>query len=249
MTETNPTGTLGALELLTFTAARNSEAVELAIAQLGFSRIEIHAGGVIEASAYLAQHASPEALLVEITSTDNAAAQLDALAEVLHPMTRVIVCGTIDSVRFYHWLLEIGIHEYLLEPFSEQQLATALKKSSKARVDPTAEASADKPRSLIAVIGARGGVGTTSIAVNMAGIFVQARQLPTALFDLDPYFGSVALNLDMEPGRGIRDAFEKPDRVDGLFLERVMVKPFANLALFAAEEPLADPPATAAKCR
>jgi pilus assembly protein CpaE len=64
--------------------------------------------------------------------------------------------------------------------------------------------------------------------------------VPTALVDLDPYFGCAALTLDLEPGRGLRDAFEKPERVDGLYLERVMIKPFANLAVLSAEEPLMD---------
>src|SRR5690606_17403563 len=93
---------------------------------------------------------------------------------------------------------------------------------------------------LIGVIGARGGVGTTTIATNLAAIFAENYSRTTGLVDLDPYFGSVALSLDLEPGRGMRDALEKPDRIDGLFLDRVMIKPSPNLSILSAEEPLQE---------
>ena len=95
-------------------------------------------------------------------------------------------------------------------------------------------------KKMIAVIGARGGVGTSLVAANLAAIFALTHKHPTALVDADPYFGTAALAMGLDPSRGLRDAFEKPDRVDGLFLERVMVKPFENLAILAAEEPLMD---------
>lgn len=238
MTASPESGTLGNVQLLAFTHDASSEAIRLASQQLGYDKIEVKDGTIVQATEHLKQHASPINLLVEVTSVDDAPAQLDALADVLNPNCKVIVCGKIDSVRFYHWLLEIGIHEYLLEPFTESELVQALK----ADVESAAKTKGDAPKvqKLIAVIGARGGVGTTTIAVNMAAMFAKDHQLETALFDLDAYFGSVALTLDVEPGRGLRDALEKPDRVDGLFLDRVMVKPFTGLAVLSGEEPLTE---------
>lgn len=238
----SPSGTLGHLQLLSFTHDASSDAIRQAADALKLTQVEVRDGTVVDAAVYLSQHASPAVLMVEVTSVDHASAQLDALADVLHPSTKVIVCGTIDSMRFYQWLMEIGIHEYLLAPFTESALAQAI-------VTPIAsEASVDKPTEntpkLVALIGARGGVGTSSIAVNLAWLLASTHQRKTALFDLDPYFGSVALNLDIEPSRGLRDALEKPDRVDALFLERVMLKPHPNLSVLSSEEALHETIAT-----
>lgn len=238
MSASSESTTLGELQLLSFTHDASSDAIRVAAETLGYNAFDIKTGTIADATTYLKVHASPRALLVEITSAEAAPAELDALADVVNPHTKVIVCGKVDSMRFYHWLLELGIHEYLLEPFSESELVQALK--TETEIAKPAKEAAPSVRKMVAVIGARGGIGTTTLAVNLASILAQSHLLETALFDLDTYYGSVALTLDIEPGRGLRDALEKPDRVDGLFLDRVMVKPFAKLSVLSAEEPLAE---------
>ncbi|MDV7396632.1 P-loop NTPase, partial [Arthrospira platensis SPKY1] len=91
---------------------------------------------------------------------------------------------------------------------------------------------------MVAVIGARGGVGATTVAVNCAWLLAHDLELKTALIDLDLYFGSCALALDVEPGKGFREALENPERIDGLFLERAMVRVSDKLFLLAAEDDL-----------
>lgn len=232
-------GTLGNLQLVVFANAASGEAAQATAKDLGFVRVRIEAGNVTQATEFFAQNASPEILLVEIGNAEEAPAQLDALAEMLNPHSKVLATGTVDSIRFYQWLSELGIDGYLLQPFTPAEMKHAIAKGSVKKPDASV-GSTKTEKKIIAVMGARGGVGTTLIATNLAAIFAQTHATPTALVDLDAYFGCVALALDLEPGRGLHDAFEKPERVDGLFLERVMVKPFANLAILAAEEPLAD---------
>lgn len=239
MTTHPSSGTLGHTQLILFANASCVDAVKLAATDLGFTQVKIETGDATSAAAYFAQNASPEILIVEIGTAAEAPAQLDALADVLNPHTKVLATGNVDSIRFYQWLNDLGIEGYLLQPFSAAELKGAIAKGNVRKPD-VAAADAAKTKKIIAVIGSRGGVGTTMIATNLAAIFVQDYKITTALADLDPYFGSVALALDLEPGRGLRDALEKPDRVDGLFLERVMVKPFAGLGILSAEEPLMD---------
>jgi pilus assembly protein CpaE len=198
----------------------------------------VETGDVTAATEFLKTNPSPQVLLVEIPSADAAPKLLDALAEMVNPRTKVIATGKVDTLRFYQWLIEIGIHDYLLEPFTTTQLNASINKGTAASA--VAASATPQVKKLIAVIGARGGVGTTTIATNLAAIFAAEQQLPTALVDLDVHFGSVALSLDLEPGRGMRDALEKPDRVDGLFLDRVMIKPFAGLGILSAEDPLQE---------
>jgi pilus assembly protein CpaE len=78
------------------------------------------------------------------------------------------------------------------------------------------------------------------MATALASLFAREHNLTTALVDLDAQFGSVALGLDLEPSRGLRDALEKPDRIDSLFLERVMMKASDRLSILSAEEPLGE---------
>lgn len=206
--------------------------------------VAVEPGSVVEATEYLRAHASPQVLLVEIPSAEAAPALLDALADVVNPATKVIVAGKVDTLSFYHWLLGLGIQEYLLLPFTEAQLATAYAKGAAA----PAPVAAGEPaaRHIVAVLGARGGVGATTTALGIASILAHEHAKPTALIDLDPQWGSVALSLDLEPSRGLRDALEKPDRIDTLFLERVMIKPEPNLAILSAEESFAEPIAASA---
>jgi pilus assembly protein CpaE len=60
----------------------------------------------------------------------------------------------------------------------------------------------------------------------------------TALLDLDVHFGTGALALDLEPGRGLTDAIENPSRIDGLFIERAMVRANDKLCVLSAEAPI-----------
>jgi pilus assembly protein CpaE len=232
-------GTLGNVQFMQFANAASGDAARMAAKELGFSQIHIDTGTVANAIEYLSQHASPEILVVEIGTADEAPTQLDALADVVNPHTKVLATGTVDSIRFYQWLSDLGIDGYLLQPFTAAELKQAIAKGTMRK--PGEQNAKDvAKKKIVAVIGARGGVGTTMVAANLAALFALSHKHVTALVDSDPYFGTTTLSVGLDPSRGLRDAFEKPDRVDGLFLERVMVKPFTNMAILGAEEPLSD---------
>jgi pilus assembly protein CpaE len=94
---------------------------------------------------------------------------------------------------------------------------------------------------MTAVIGVRGGVGASVIASSLAWLFGERYGRSTAFLDLDIHFGTGALALDLEPGRGLTDAIENPSRIDGLFIERAMVKANERLAVLSAEAPINQP--------
>ena len=225
---------MGGLHLLAFLKDEASTTAIHALMKTQGMAYEVHAGGIAQATKHLGENASPEVLIVEVPSAEEAPKLLDKLADVVHPDTRVIVSGKVDTFSFYSWLRDIGVADYLLQPFSDVQLQTMLAKPSQS----ISASKDDANHKLVAIIGARGGVGTTMMAIHLASIFAKELAMPTALFDPDPHFGSVALDFDLEANRGLADALEKPDRVDALFLERVMVKPFANLSILSAEEVL-----------
>jgi len=203
----------------------------------GISDDNIRKGTIADATEYLKTHPSPDLLLVEIPSQEKAPELLEALAEVCDPSTKVITIGTVNEYSFYCWLMDIGITQYLLSPLSELALGNAL---LKLQSHAAAEKKDKPPSKLIAVMGARGGVGASTVALNLAAILGEQTHKKVALVDLDPQEGSISLSLDMLPSIGLRDVLEKPDRIDSLFLERVMSKVGKYLSVLSAEERLSD---------
>ncbi len=197
----------------------------------------IHQGDIRTATEYLKKHPSPALLLVELPSAAEANVLLDALADVCPPETKVITIGDVNEYSFYCWLIDIGVSNYLLKPLNQQMLETAYRKAFSVG----GQTGKDKPPAkVIAVMGTRGGVGATTVGLNLSGIIANSTKKNVAIVDLDPQQGSIALSLDIEPSRSLRDALERPDRIDSLFIERVMTKPLANLSVLSAEESLSE---------
>jgi len=195
-------------------------------------------GDTPSAIEFLKNNASPAVLLVDVPSAAQAQPLLDSLAEVCAPETKVIVTGTVNEYSFYCWLTDIGISSYLLKPLTEQALEAAYVKATvqAGAAMPTVKT----PGKVIAVLSSRGGAGSTTIAINLAGIIAEFGEKDTALVDVDPQKGSIALALDIEPSKGFREALERPDRLDALFLERAMHKHGKHLSVLDSEEPLHD---------
>ena len=153
----------------------------------------------------------------------------------------MIASGTVNDVRLYRDLVASGIHDYLLKPFTVDQLRDTFAHAQTILSGPRGEAQADKPHVMSAVIGVRGGVGASTIATSLAWLLGEKAHRSTALLDLDVHFGTGALALDLEPGRGLTDAIENPSRIDGLFIERAMVRANERLSVLSAEAPIHQP--------
>jgi pilus assembly protein CpaE len=141
----------------------------------------------------------------------------------------------------YRDLVASGIHDYLLKPFTVDQLRDTFAHAQTILSGPRGEAQVDKPHVMTAVIGVRGGVGASTIATSLAWLLGEKAHRSTALLDLDVHFGTGALALDLEPGRGLTDAIENPSRIDGLFIERAMVRANERLSVLSAEAPINQP--------
>ncbi len=205
----------------------------------GWGNDVIHQGDIETAVTYLKNASSPDVLLIDVASAESAPAAFDRLADVCEPGVKVLVTGKVNEYSFYCWLVDMGISSYLLKPLTAAALDGAYKKATDilppAPVATAAQA-AQLPSKVISIIGARGGVGATTVATNLAWLLSHQLAQKTALLDFDPQLGTVALSLDLEPGRGLREALEKPERIDGLFMDRVMVKVDDNLSILSTEE-------------
>ena len=183
--------------------------------------------------------ASPSILFVDLSESGDPLNDINALAEVCEPGTVVIAAGQVNDVRLYRDLVASGIQDYLLKPFSADQLRDAFANAQLTISGPRLMESAnDKPNVMAAVIGVRGGVGASTVATSLAWLMGDKAGRSTALLDLDVHFGTGALALDLEPGRGLTDAIENPSRIDGLFIERAMVRANDKLCVLSAEAPI-----------
>ena len=205
----------------------------------GWPAENVHTGGIAAATEYLKTHGAPQVLFVEIPSAEAAPAALERLAEVCAPDTRVVVVGAVNEFSFYKWLTDIGISSYLLTPLKAETIAAEYEKIMAPPPVATPEAGR-APGRVIGVMGTRGGAGATSTVLYLAALLARQGKSVAAV-DLDPQDGSLALLLDMEPSRGLREAMEKPDRIDGLFLERAMQKAEQGFYVLSAEEGLGEP--------
>jgi len=205
----------------------------------GWSPEKVNKGGLRNAVQSLSVAASPSILFVDLSESGDPLSDINALAEVCEPGTVVIAAGQVNDVRLYRDLVASGIQDYLLKPFSPDQVRDAFANAQLTISGPRLnETASERPNVAAAVIGVRGGVGASSIASSLAWLMGDKAGRSTALLDLDVHFGTGALGLDLEPGRGLTDAIENPSRIDGLFIERAMVRANDKLCVLSAEAPI-----------
>ena len=212
------------------------------VAELGWAPEKCAKGGLRNAIQSLSVTSSPNILVVDLSECSDPLTEINGLAEVCEPGTVVIAIGQVNDVRLYRDLLASGIHDYLLKPLATAQVRDALNDAQTVFNTPKAvDAQTAKRHISTAVVGTRGGAGASTIATSLAWLFSDEQKLPTALLDLDVHFGTGALTLDLEPGRGLTDAIDNPGRIDGLFIERAMIRANDNLAVLSAEAPISAP--------
>ncbi|MBX7539972.1 pilus assembly protein CpaE [Qipengyuania sphaerica] len=212
------------------------------VIELGWQPEKCNKGGLRNAVQSLSVSASPNILMVDLSESGDPLNDINALAEVCEPGTVVIAIGQVNDVRLYRDLLGSGINDYLLKPLSASVLRDSLNAAQQVFAAPRGvESDAVKRHISTAIIGTRGGVGASTLATSLAWHYSADKKMPTALLDLDVHFGTGALTLDLEPGRGLTDAIDNPSRIDGLFIERAMIRANDNLAILSAEAPINSP--------
>ncbi len=194
-------------------------------------------GGIAKAVQYLSAERSPNILVVDISGVDLPISEIQKLAEVCEPGVTVIVFGTRNDIGLYRDLLQAGVTDYIVKPLTPYLVARSLQAAIEGRQSTRIS---QKLAKLVAFIGARGGVGTSTLAVNMAWYLANRQNRRVALLDLDLHTGDCGLMLNLKATPGLREALENPIRIDNVFVERAMSLHGERLFLLSAEEPLRD---------
>jgi pilus assembly protein CpaE len=219
----------------------NDSATETALRQ-GMAEmqgsLEISRGGIKAAIAAMQRLPTPQVLIVDVSGEGAPLAALEALSDVVEPHACVLVVGDLTSLDFYRELTRgVGATEYLAKPLSRDMVARHFAPLAQGRT-PTGEAALGGR--LITVTGARGGVGATTIAVNLAWHFGMTARRHTVLLDADTQFGAAGFLLNVEPGQGLATALRTPERIDTLLAERAATPIDERLHLLSSQEKLED---------
>jgi pilus assembly protein CpaE len=219
------------------TDADSEMAVREGMAELVPS-VQIKRASIRQATAMLRKLPSPEVLVIDITGEDAPLAALHDLSEVVEPSTRVLVVGDRVDMNFYRSLTrDLGVAEYLYKPLAKEMVARMFGPACLQR--PVASGALQGGR-IVAVSGACGGVGTTTIAANLAWYLGEELKRHTLLFDPDIYTGNAAMMLGGRTGTGLRLALETPSRIDELFVERAAQPITERLSVLAGDEKVTE---------
>lgn len=185
---------------------------------LAKSRVNLFDGGIAKAVPYYAENPTPPVVIVEETGSDaELMAHLAGLAEVCEPGTKVIVVGQLNDIALYRTLMSQGVSEYLVTPITAQQVLDTIRVLFE---DPAAA-----PRGkLFAFFGARGGVGSSTLAQNVAWLLSEQLADDVIYIDLDLPFGTSGLGFNIDSKQNLGEALAQPDRVDVMLLERFLTK-------------------------
>jgi pilus assembly protein CpaE len=232
------TRSISAIAFVTDTVAQGRISSDLFSLTLG--KANIREGSIDTALALSEWPRDLDLLIVDLGNSHDPVADAAALKTALPSSCILVGVGRINDVALYRDLMAVGFSDYLSLPLVEGAMSRAVDRALEQRdrgAGPGAGAkAAAKPRTL-SVIGARGGVGATTLAVTLASMIGTRLQEEVLLIDFDLHYGSMMLALDLEAIDALREALDQPDRIDALFIQQVAQKKSDFLYAIGAEEP------------
>jgi pilus assembly protein CpaE len=192
------------------------------------AHLKVQMGGVAAAAEAYRTSPTPNVIIIESESrSEELLAGIDQLADVCDAGSRVVVIGRVNDIVLYRELVRRAISDYLIAPVGVLDVVRAISGMFGA---PDA-----KPVGrTIAVLGAKGGVGASTVAHNLAWAIARDLELDSVVADLDLPFGTAGLDYNQDPPQGIADAVFSPERIDSNFVDRLLSKCTDHLSLLAA---------------
>src|SRR3984957_2648266 len=192
------------------------------------AHLRIQMGGLIAAVEAYQSAPTPNVIILESDNrSEDILNGLDQLAPVCDAQTRVVIIGRMNDVALYRELVRRGVSDYLIAPVGALQVVRAVCGLFSAP-------DAKLVGRIIAVVGAKGGVGASTIAHNVAFSIARDLMLDSVVTDLDLAFGTAGLDFNQDPPQGIAEAVFSPDRIDNAFIDRLLSKCTDHLSLLAA---------------
>ena len=232
LSKTSVRGLQEPIEIAAFLADADSRAVVEQVDGGARHGRHIQSGRVAEAITYIkTSTAAPKVLIVDISGIELPLSEIDRLAEVCEPSVRVLVVGDRQDIGLFRALLKLGVADYLVKPLSAALITPHLA-GAPALAMGAANARSGK---LVVVSGASGGVGATTIAVNLAWQMAAEDHRRIALVDFDMYSQAMAIQLNVKSDGGLLEALANSTELDPQFLDNAMVRCHPRLAVLNSE--------------
>src|SRR5829696_4022742 len=195
--------------------------------RLGKAHLSVHMGGIAAAIETYHTAPTPNVIVLETEQGFDILEALDELATVCDAGTRVVVIGSANDVTPYRELVRRGVSDYVTGPVQPIDVVRAI-------CGLYAASEAVAVGRIIAVVGAKGGVGASTVSHNVAWAIARDLALDSVVIDLDLAFGTAGLDYNQDPVQGIANAVFQPERPDSAFMERLLSKCTDRLDLLAA---------------
>jgi pilus assembly protein CpaE len=192
------------------------------------THVKVHMGGIPAALDFYSSAPTPNLLFVESRDKrEGALAALDELASVCDAGTKVVVIGHDNDVLLYRELLRRGISDYMVVPFDMFDVIRELG-------DIYLDAATGPLGRTIAFMPVKGGSGSSTVAHNVGFALARLSGAEVVIADMDLAWGTAGLDFNQDPSQGIADAVLSPERIDEVFLDRILSKCADKLNLLAA---------------
>jgi pilus assembly protein CpaE len=195
--------------------------------RLGKAHLTVQMGGIAAAIEAYSAVPTPNVIILETERRSDILIGLDQLATVCDAGTRVVVIGSVDDVAPYRELVRRGVSDYVIGPVNALDVVRSV-----CGLFSASEAIA--VGRIIAIVGAKGGVGASTVAHNVAWAIARDLALDSVVIDLDLAFGTAGLDYNQDPLQGIASAVFSPDRLDTAMMDRLLAKCTDRLSLLAA---------------
>ncbi len=171
---------------------------------------------------------NPDVVVVALDADQAKAMNLIGQLKADHPNLPVLAVSARGDGQSILQALRAGAKEFLTQPVVLEELLMALRRLGHGA---SSNGIAKHASTVIAILGSRGGVGSTSLAVNLGCTLAQEKENTVALVDLDLALGDADVALDLIPDHTLADVAQHIDKLDMQFLRRAMGKHASGLAL------------------
>jgi len=203
--------------------------------QMAKAQLSVRPGGIAAAIAHFREKPSPNLIVIETRLPGNELlAELDRLAEVCDPGTKLMVIGHANDIAFYRELMSRGVSEYMLAPVAPLSFVSAI-------ASIYGEPGKGKLGQVLAFVGAKGGAGSSTIAHNVGWTIANRLLANVIIADMDLPFGTASLDFDKDASQGIADAIQDSARLDDVLLDRLLTRCGDHLSLLSAPAVLERP--------
>ena len=192
-------------------------------------------GDAARIHAFFNSGIEPQVLLLDLSKSPSLLDEAKSLLNFFSPNTRVVVIGKEDHISIFRDLKRLGIVDYLNLPVEEDDIRNAISEALLIPLDQLMQGHALKLKPFVVMLGARGGTGVSTTCVNLAWMTANEFKKRVCLVDFDFYQGSICILLDLLQNTGLNDALNETERLDEIYLKRLILKKDDYLSILTGQ--------------